>query len=140
MLQASKVASSVFGPVLLGVLVSVLTTGYVGCKKDEAPPPLPSAAPAAAPTPTAPVELVPEEPVASAAPVDSAKKVGTGAPAQSLAKCCSAMLQNAASAPEPTKTTLTNAAATCSAMVKAGQGATTIANFLRGFGVPVTCL
>jgi len=138
MLQASKVAMSVFGPALLGVLVSVVAT--TGCKKDEPPPPLPSAAPATTPTPTAPVELVPEEPVASAAPVDSAKKVGTGAPAQSLAKCCAAMLQNAASAPEPTKTTLTNAAATCSAMVKAGQGANTIASFLRGFGVPVTCL
>lgn len=137
MLQASKVASSVFGPVLLGVLVSVAASS-AGCKKDEPPPPLPSAAPVATPV-APPVELQAEE-VPSAAPVESAKKVGTGAPAQSLAKCCSAMLQNAASAPEPTKTTLTNAAATCSAMVKAGQGANAIAGFLRTFGVPVTCL
>ncbi|MEO6601077.1 MAG: acyltransferase [Polyangiaceae bacterium] len=136
MLQASKVATSVFGSVLLGVLLSSL--GSAGCKKDEPPPPLPSAAPAAVPTPTAPLELAPEEPVAVAgAP---AVKATGGAPAQSLSKCCAAMLQNAASAPEPTKTTLTNAAATCTAMVKAGQGAQTIANFLKGFGIPVTCL
>jgi hypothetical protein len=144
MLQASKVASSVMGPVLLGVVVSFLTTGYLGCKKDEAPPPLPSAAPAAAPTPTAPLELAPEEPVASAAPVDTVKKTGVGVPAQSFAKCCSALTQNAASAPEPTKTSLTTAAGVCNSMVAAGKTGpgivSAVQSLLRGVGMPSACL
>jgi hypothetical protein len=145
MVQASKVASSVFGPVVLGVVVSVLATSSMGCKKEEAPPPLPSAAPAAVPTPTAPLELAPEEPVASAAPVDSAKKPGGGGvPAQSFAKCCAALSQNAASAPEPTKTSLTTAAGMCTSMVKAGQTGpgivSAVQGLLRGVGMPSACL
>lgn len=144
MSQASKVATSVFGPVLLGVLVSSLATGYIGCKKDEPPPPLPSAAPAAAPTPTAPLELAPEEPVASAAPVESAKKVGGGVPAQSFAKCCAALTQNAASAPEPTKTSLTQAAGLCNSLVAAGKSGpgvvSALQGLLRGIGMPSACL
>ena len=144
MSQASKVASSVLGPVLLGVLVSSLATGFMGCKKDEPPPPLPSAAPAAVPTPTAPLELAPEE-VPSAAPVDSVKKpTGTGAPAQSFAKCCSALTQNAASAPEPTKTSLTQAAGVCNSLVAAGKTGpgivSAIQGLLRGVGMPSACL
>jgi hypothetical protein len=144
MLQASKVASSVIGPVLLGVVVSLLATGYMGCKKDEPPPPLPSAAPAAVPTPTAPLELAPEE-VPSAAPSDSVKKpTGGGAPAQSFAKCCAALTQNAASAPEPTKTSLTTAAGLCNSMVAAGKTGpgivSAIQGLLRGVGMPSACL
>ena len=144
MSQASKVASSVLGPILLGVVLSSLATGALGCKKDEPPPPLPSAAPAAVPTPTAPLELAPEEPVASAAPVESAKKVGTGAPAQSFAKCCSALTQNAASAPEPTKTSLTQAAGICNSLVAAGKSGPGVVSafqgLLRGVGMPSACL
>ncbi|HEY5372443.1 MAG TPA: hypothetical protein VIK01_02100 [Polyangiaceae bacterium] len=143
MLQASKVASSVVGPVVLGVVVSLLATGYMGCKKDEPPPPLPSAAPAAAPTPTAPLELAPEEPVASAS-AEPVKKVGTGAPAQSFAKCCAALTQNAASAPEPTKTSLTTAAGLCNSMVAAGKSGpgivSAVQGLLRGVGMPSACL
>ena len=144
MSQASKVAQSVFGPVLLGVLVSVMTTGYVGCKKDEPPPPLPSAAPATTPTPTAPVELVPEEPVAAPSASATTAKAGTGAPAQSFAKCCAALTQNAASAPEPTKTTLTQAAGMCNSLVAAGKSGpgvvSAIQGLLRGVGMPSACL
>jgi len=144
MLQASKVASSVIGPVLLGVVVSLLATGYMGCKKDEPPPPLPSAAPAAAPTPTEPLAILPEEPIASAAPVDSAKKPGVGVPAQSFAKCCAALTQNAASAPEPTKTSLTTAAGICNSMVAAGKSGpgivSAVQGLLRGVGMPSACL
>ena len=144
MSQASKVASSVFGPVLLGLVVSSLAAGYVGCKKDEPPPPLPSAAPAAVPTPTAPVELVPEEvPVASAS-ASVKKPTGGGAPAQSFAKCCAALTQNAASAPEPTKTTLTQAAGMCNSLVAAGKSGpgvvSAIQGVLRGVGMPSACL
>jgi hypothetical protein len=144
MLQASKLTASVFGPALVGLLVSLSTAAVTGCKKDEPPPPLPSATtPAPTPTPTAPVELVPE-PVASVAPVDSAKKTGGGAPAQSFAKCCSALLQNAASAPEPNKTYLTTAANACSGMVAAGKSGpsliTALQGLLRGVGMPSACL
>lgn len=143
MSQASKVASSVFGPVLLGLLVSSLATGYLGCKKDEPPPPLPSAAPAAVPTPTAPVELVPEEQPAASASA-SVKKPTGGAPAQSFAKCCAALTQNAASAPEPTKTSLTQAAGMCNSLVAAGKSGpgvvSAIQGLLRGVGMPSACL
>jgi hypothetical protein len=143
MLQASKVASSVFGPALFGLLVSFAATG---CKKDEPPPPLPVATtPAPTPTPTAPLELAPEEPVASAAPAESVKKPsGGGAPAQTFAKCCSALLQNAASAPEPNKTYLTTAANLCSSMVAAGKSGpglvSSLQGLLRGVGMPSACL
>ena len=144
MSQASKVASSVLGPVLLGLLVSSLAAGYMGCKKDEPPPPLPSAAPAAVPTPTAPLELAPEEvPVASAS-ASVKKPTGGGAPAQSFAKCCSALTQNAASAPEPTKTSLTQAAGMCNSLVAAGKSGpgviSAIQGLLRGVGMPSACL
>src|SRR3954471_242468 len=143
MSQASKVASSVLGPVLLGLVVSSLAAGYIGCKKDEPPPPLPSAAPAAVPTPTAPVEILPEEvPVASASA--SVKKPSGGAPAQSFAKCCAALTQNAASAPEPTKTSLTQAAGMCNSLVAAGKSGpgvvSAIQGLLRGVGMPSACL
>ena len=144
MSQASKVASTVLGPVLLGLLVSSLATGYLGCKKDEPPPPLPSAAPAPIPTPTAPVELVPEEQPAASASASVKKPTGGGAPAQSFAKCCAALTQNAASAPEPTKTTLTQAAGFCNSMVAAGKGGPSligsIQGILKGVGMPSACL
>jgi len=147
MLQASKVATAVFGPALIGLFVSFATTGFTGCKKDEPPPPLPSATtPAPTPTPTAPLELAPEEPVASAAPTESAAKKATGpaVPAQSFAKCCSALLQNAASAPEPNKTYLTTAANACTSMVAAGKSGPSLVgalqSLLRGVGMPSACL
>jgi len=145
MVQASKVAKSVLGSALLGVVVSLASLASSGCKKDEPPPPLPSAAaPAAVPTPTAPLELAPEEPVASAAPAESAKKHGGGAPAQSFAKCCAALTQNAASAPEPTKTSLTQAAGLCNSLVAAGKTGpgivSAIQGLLRGVGMPSACL
>ncbi len=94
----------------------------MGCKKDEPPPPLPSAAPAAVPTPTAPLELAPEElPAASASA--SVKKPTGGAPAQSFAKCCAALTQNAASAPEPTKTSLTQLLACATAWLRQARAA-----------------
>jgi hypothetical protein len=131
------------GPVLLGLLVSSLAAGYMGCKKDEPPPPLPSAAPAPVPTPTAPLELAPEEPPAASASA-SVKKPTGGAPAQSFAKCCAALTQNAASAPEPTKTTLTQAAGLCNGLVAAGKSGpgvvSAIQGALRGIGMPAACL
>ena len=118
MSQASKVASSVLGPVLLGLLVSSLASGYMGCKKDEPPPPLPSAAPAAVPTPTAPLELAPEEPPATSASASVKKPTGVGVPAQ--------------------------AAAACNSLVAAGKSGpgvvSAIQGLLRGIGMPSACL
>jgi hypothetical protein len=120
-----------------------LVWGVVGCKKDEPPPPLPAPASATAPTQTAPIELVPEElPVPSAAPSAEPPKTGGGS-ASSLKKCCGALSQNAANAPEPNKTYMLQAAAVCNAAVGAGQaspaalGAITAA--LRGAGMPTAC-
>ena len=143
MSQASKVASSVLGPVLLGLLVSSMATGYMGCKKDEPPPPLPSAAPAPVPTPTAALEILPEEQPAASASA-SVKKPTGGVPAQSFAKCCAALTQNAASAPEPTKTSLTQAAGICNSLVAAGKSGPGVVSafqgLLRGVGMPSACL
>jgi hypothetical protein len=115
-----------------------------GCKKDEPPPPLPSAAPAAVPTPTAPVELVPEVPVAPSASASAEPvKTGGGSVAGSLKKCCAALTQNAANAPEPNKTYMLQAAAACNMAAGAGQAApgalATISAALRGAGLPSAC-
>jgi len=128
--------AQVLAPLFACLLVPVLGAGLTGCKKDEAPPPLPSASPvAAAPTPPpAPVELVPEElPVPSASASATAPKgTGTGS---SLKKCCSALRQNAASAPEPNKTYMLTAAQACDM----GAQAPALASMLRGAGMPASC-
>lgn len=130
-------------PLLLSVLMLSALSGAVGCKKDEPPPPLPSAAPATTPAPTAPIELVPEEIPPAPSASASAAPVKGGGTASSLKKCCSALSQNAQSAPEPNKTYMLQAAAVCNAAVGAGQasgaalGAITAA--LRGAGLPSAC-
>jgi hypothetical protein len=115
-----------------------------GCKKDEPPPPLPmvaSAAPVA--TPEKPLQLVPEDAGLPPKPEETAKAAAPKAPAASLKKCCDALKQNAASAPEPTRTYMLQSAATCDALVAAGQDKTSIVAMvnkgLKGAGVPVAC-
>jgi hypothetical protein len=127
--------SQLLKPIAVGLVVSLAAVGY-GCKKDEPPPPLPSAAPAPSPTPTAALELEPEDAgiVDAADDADAAKKGGGGNPAGLLA-CCKALEQNAASAPEPNKTYMLQAAAGCKVAAAAGQtGAVQAA--LRGAGLP----
>ena len=107
-------------PLALGLVLPAMVSSCQGCKKDEPPPPLPSAtAPA---TTSAPVlELAVEdagEDVVDAA--DAGKKLG-GKPGGNIKKCCQAIKQNAANAPMPTKAYLENLAASCFAM--AAQGA-----------------
>jgi len=109
-------------PIALGLVLPAMVSSCQGCKKDEPPPPLPSAtAPAST---TAPVlELAVEdagEDVVDAA--DAGKKLGVGGGAANIKKCCQAIKQNAANAPMPTKAYLENLAASCFAMAK--QGAT----------------
>lgn len=125
----------------LSLGITLAASAFVGCKKDEAPPPLPSAAPAPAPTPTEELTLVPEVPAVVDAGEDAGKKTGGGG--QSLSKCCSALASNAELAPEPNKTYMKAAAATCSGAVAAGQSQGAILAMvsaaLKGAGMPASC-
>src|SRR6478672_8371586 len=92
--MSMKPLRSVVAMIACGFVVPALVSS-TGCKKDEPPPPLPSAAPVASTATAAPqtLELAPE-PV----PSDSAeakKPTGTGGPAIGLKKCCAALAQNA---------------------------------------------
>lgn len=142
MQQASRSLTRVLAPIGFGLMIPLFAGTQVGCKKDEPPPPLPSAAPVAAPTPQAPLELAPED--AGVAEVDAGapKKTGGGG-GQSLQKCCQALLQNAESAPEPNKTYMKQAGAMCQAMAGSGQGQASIlaaiSGALRGAGMPAAC-
>jgi hypothetical protein len=111
------------------------------CKKDEPPPPLPSAAPQAAPAPQ-PVELQPlAEVTPDAAPAPETKKVGkaTAKPA-SIAACCAALDQNAANAPEPNATYMKQAAAFCRAQGTANPAiVSTIVSILKTAHLPDSC-
>jgi hypothetical protein len=121
---ANAALKSLLTPIALGLLVPLSASVYVGCKKDEPPPPLPSAEPE--PAPSAPLTLVVEDAGDdgdAADDADAAKKKGTGAPAASLTRCCQAMSQNAENAPEPTKTYMKQLAASCFAAAKQGQAA-----------------
>jgi hypothetical protein len=108
-------------PVVLGLLLPLGLATYSGCKKEEPPPPLPSAAPVT--TPSAPLVLEVEDAgVEDVVDADAdAKKVYTGSPA-SMKKCCQAVAQNAANAPEPTKTYMQGLAAACMAAAASGTG------------------
>jgi hypothetical protein len=103
-----------------------------GCEKSEPPPPLPAAT--AAPQPAEPVALVPDEEPPVDAGQDAAAPKGRGVAVKkaSFKACCDALQQNAASAPEPTATYMKQAAATCSALVSAGQEQGTIVAAIRG--------
>jgi hypothetical protein len=132
-------------PLLLSLGVPLALAQTTGCKKDEPPPPLPSAAPVTTPPPTAPVELVPEVPVAPSASASASAKPATGGvgASGSLKKCCAALTQNAQSAPEPNKTYMLQAAAVCNGAAAAGQASGAafgmISAALRGAGMPTAC-
>ncbi len=124
---------------LSALLAAVLVTG---CKKDEPPPPLPSAAPVAAPP--APLQLKPEDSGVKPMPVDSGikKPKAGGGSAGGLGPCCKALQQNANSAPEPTRTYMIQAAAACQLLAGQGQGKGALAPViaaLRGAGMPASC-
>jgi hypothetical protein len=143
MMQTTK--AKLLAPFCVSLLVPALAGLISGCKKEEPPPPLPSATPVAAapPAPTQPIELVPEvAPAPSASASAEPAKVGTGS-SSSLKKCCSALTQNAQSAPEPNKTYMLQAAAMCNAAVGAGQASGAamgvISAALRGAGMPTAC-
>lgn len=119
MKKADSLTRSVLAPIAFGLLLPAVAT--YGCKKEEPPPPLPSAAPAA--TPSAPLVLEVEDAgeVSDASDADAdAKKVGGGT-AASMKKCCQAISQNAKSAPPPTNAYMEQLAAACFAAAGAGK-------------------
>jgi len=124
------------------VPLALATLVVTGCKKDEPPPPLPSAAPVA--TAPAPLQLRPEDAgVTPPLPVDAGKKVaGHGTGGGGLGPCCAALQQNAASAPPPNNGYMLQAAAMCEALNKQGAGRQAIGSLLgllRGAGLPAAC-
>ncbi len=124
--------------VAFGLLLSFGLMGSM-CKKDEEPPPMPSAT--AEPTVVAPTVLTFQEEVDAG--TDAEKPRGTGAPAQSLKNCCAALKQNAAGAPEPMKAYMMAAAGACDAAVASGadRGAAMsgIRAALGGGTLPAAC-
>jgi hypothetical protein len=115
---------------------------FGGCKKDEAPPPLPSASVAAAePAPT--LEIAPEEDAGIEDAGPDVKVGGPMRPNQTLARCCAALKQNAASAPAPTNTYMLAAAGICDGAAAAGKDNAAamgmIRAALRGANLPGGC-
>ena len=92
-------------------------------------------------TAPAPLQLKPEDAGVKAAPVDAGKKkTGGGTGGGGIGPCCKALMQNAQSAPEPTKTYMLQAGALCQASQGAGRAALgPILAALRGAGVPAAC-
>jgi hypothetical protein len=127
-------ASQTLKPVAVGLLAALAGVGYLGCNKDEPPPPLPATTTSAAPV-QAPVELLPEDAgVVDAAADADAARTGGGSPG-GLMPCCNALAQNAESAPEPNKTHMKNLAAACKIAAAAGQ-AGGVNQALRSAGMP----
>jgi hypothetical protein len=119
--------------VAVGVVGLAGLAFLAGCEKNESPPP-PLPAPTAAPQATETLALVPDEEQPVDAGQDAAAPKGKGVAVKraSFKACCDALQQNAASAPEPTATYMKQAAATCSALVSAGQEQGTIMAAIRG--------
>jgi hypothetical protein len=127
----------------LSFAAALALSAFAGCKcsEDTPPPPLPATPPAPPPVQEE-IQIVPEaQPIVDAGDDAAAKKSSSG---PSLAKCCSALASNAELAPEPNKTYLKTAAATCSAAVAAGQSQSAVLAgvnaALKGVvGTPATC-
>jgi hypothetical protein len=124
------------------VVVLASASCLPGCKKDEPPPPLP-VEPAPVATAEAPLELKPEDAGVPPKPVEKPKTGGTASSSGSLQNCCAALTQNAANAPEPTRTYMVQAAAMCSAAAAQGKDKASIMGVitgaLKGAGLPVAC-
>lgn len=140
--MAMKPLRSVIAIIACGFLVPALLSA-TGCKKDEPPPPLPSAPPTAS-TPAAvatTLELAPEPvPSDSAAPK---KPTGTGVAGPSLKKCCDALAQNSKSAPPPNNTLMLQASQACNVAVAAGAASPQVMAAVRaamgGAALPPGC-
>jgi hypothetical protein len=136
-------------PVLCAALFPFVVAACAnGCKKesDELPPaPSAVATPTAAASPTAVAPIVPEEPDAGADAADAeadVKKATGGGDPTGIRKCCSALAQNANSAPPEQKAYYMSAAAACNGMVNSPQGRQALASLrglLMGASMPAAC-
>ncbi len=139
--KAETTMRTLLAPLALGLLVPIVV-GWSGCKKEEPPPPLPSAEPAT--TPSAPLQLTLEDAGEEDADAEAGpKKGGPYKPAASLKACCSALAQNAANAPPPTNMYMMQAAAACNAAVAQGKDKGSVVAIVRGAlkgaGMPAAC-
>jgi hypothetical protein len=137
-----KPLRSVIAITACGFLVPALLSA-TGCKKDEPPPPLPTAPPAAS-TPAAvatTLELAPE-PVPSES-AEPKKPTGTGVAGPSLKRCCDALAQNSKSAPPPNNTLMLQASQACNVAVAAGAASPQVMAAVRaamgGAALPPGC-
>lgn len=133
--------------VVLAALLPVALAASQGCKGDPEET-APAAVPAPPPTPTPLTTIAPEEPDAGAdAATDAAedadaKKPGYGGDPTGIRACCSALRQNAKSAPPEQQGAYAAAAGVCSGLVGSPQGRQALAQVraaLAGAGVPAAC-
>jgi hypothetical protein len=122
------------------VCLGLVLGASLGCQKEEEPPPLPTSKPA--PTPST-VQLAVED-KEDAGKKEEPKKTGTGGARRGpLSACCSALRQNAANLPEPTKGHTLTAAAACDAANGSGTAPNvfvgTLTGLLRGAPLPPAC-
>jgi len=123
------------------ILAMAVCISFPGCKKEEPPPPLPTAQPVATAAP--PLQLKAED--AGVEVIDAAppKKTGGGGRAGGLGPCCAALSQNATMAPEPTKTYMLQTAALCQGLAATGKDKAAVGGILlgalKGAGMPVQC-
>ena len=128
-------------PLVLGLVLPVGGLSHSGCKRDEPPPPMPSATS----KPSAPLVLEIEDSGMVADNADAAADVKKArfASSSSMLACCQALQQNAASAPPPANTYMMTAAGACSAAVAQGKDSTSISSIvssaLKGVGMPAVC-
>jgi len=135
-----RITFGLFAPLSV-VVTSLLVTA---CKKDEPPPPLPTAQPVAAAP--APLQLKPEDAGVKLPTVPDSgikkKAVGHGG-GGGLSACCAALQQNAMSAPPPTNAYMLQAAALCSALAAQGKDKAAVGGMLlgalKGAGMPTQC-
>jgi hypothetical protein len=132
--------STRFRTLIASLALPVAAFAFSSCKSNEAPPPLPVAKPAPAPSVA---NIAPEEEAADAGTQKAEKKVtskGGGGSGGALGACCKALRQNAASAPPETQGHLLNAATMCDAANKQGLGkATGFLSALGGASIPTAC-
>jgi hypothetical protein len=128
---------------LVALALPIASLSFVSCKKEEAPPPLPSAAPATEPAPVLALETVKLPEPDAGTEVKKATGGGVAKTASNLQACCNALAQNAANAPEPTATYMKQAAATCGVLAAqgkdSGSAVAILAGLLKGAGLPAAC-
>lgn len=140
----SQLSSGRAAPYLGAFALVLLAAFCAGCKKDEAPPPLPIVQ-AEEKKAEVPFELTPEDAGVPAAPKEKKKtrRRRSSKPKGSLKSCCNALRQNAANAPEPTRQYMTAAATTCDLLATQGKDKNTaaamIVGMLKGAGLPAQC-